>query len=96
VHLAGAVGTPAIGLFGPLNPASVLPPEPPAPAIGLVGDVPCLFCHNRTPVIHWITGCPNDIACMKRLESETVFEAVKSMLGHSKKREVNEPFTAFD
>jgi ADP-heptose:LPS heptosyltransferase len=95
VHVAGAVGTPVIGLFGPLNPASILPPDSPAPALGLVGDVPCLFCHNRTPVIHWITGCPNDIACMKRLGCETVFEAVKSMLGHGKKRELKERFTAF-
>jgi hypothetical protein len=96
VHVAGAVGTPAIGLFGPLNPASILPPDSPAPALGLVSDVPCLFCHNRTPVIHWITGCPNDIACMKRLDCETVFEAVKSVLGHGKEREVKEPLTAFD
>ena len=80
VHLAGAVGTPAIGLFGPVDPASRLPPDSPAPALGLVSDVPCLFCHNRTPVMHWITGCPNNIACMKKLDCETVFEAVKSML----------------
>ncbi len=72
VHVAGAVGTPAIGLFGPLNPASVLPPESLALAIGLVSDVPCLFCHNRTPAIHWFDGCPKGIACMKKLDCETV------------------------
>ena len=96
LHVAGAVGTPAIGLFGPMNPASILPPDSPARVLGLVSDVPCLFCHNRTPVIHWITGCPNDIACMKRLDSETVFGAVETMLDHRKKREVKEPLTAFD
>jgi hypothetical protein len=82
VHVAGAVGTPVIGLFGPLDPALVLPRE--SPALGLFADVPCLFCHNRTPVIHWVNGCPNDIACMKTLECKTVFQAVKSMLAHSK------------
>ena len=82
VHVAGAVGTPVIGLFGPLNPDLVLTPE--APGLGLFANVPCLFCHNRTPVIHWITGCPNDVACMKTLEVETVFQALKSMLVHSK------------
>jgi ADP-heptose:LPS heptosyltransferase len=82
VHVAGAVGTPLIGLFGPLNPSSRLPPD--SPSIGLFSDVPCLFCHNRTPVIHWISGCPNDIACMKKLDEQTVFEAVKSMLDKSK------------
>ena len=96
VHLAGAVGTPVIGLFGPLNPASVLSLDTLASTLGMVSDVPCLFCHNRTPVIHWITGCPHDIACMKRLDCETVFGAVKSTLGRSKNREIKEPWTAFD
>ena len=96
VHVAGAVGTPVIGLFGPLNPASVLPLDSPAPATGLFGDVPCLFCHNRTPVIHWFDGCPNDIACMKKLDCETVFEAVKSMVTHCKRRHVKESLTVLD
>jgi ADP-heptose:LPS heptosyltransferase len=90
VHVAGAVGTPVIGLFGPLNPALVLPPDALAPALGLFSDVPCLFCHNRTPVIHWLDGCPYDIACMKKLETKTVFEAVKAMLAQARKRSVNE------
>jgi ADP-heptose:LPS heptosyltransferase len=80
VHVAGAVSTPVIGLFGPLNPALILPPD--SPALGLCSDVPCLFCFNRTPVINWLSGCPNDIACMKNLGCQTVFEAVKSMLPH--------------
>ena len=88
VHVAGAVGTPVIGLFGPLNPNLVLTPE--RPALGLFADVPCLFCHNRTPVIHWIDGCPNDIACMKTLEVQSIFDAVKSMLADSRKPEVSE------
>jgi ADP-heptose:LPS heptosyltransferase len=87
VHLGGAVGTPVIGLFGPLDPASRLPSD--ARALGLVSDVRCRFCHNRTPVIHWFDGCPNDIACMKRLDEEAVFEAVKSMLTDSKRQETN-------
>lgn len=96
VHMAGAVGTPVIGLFGPLNPLLVLPQESLAPAVGLFSDVPCLFCHNRTPVIHWIDGCPNDIACMKTLEVESVFNAVKAMLADNRKREVNESLRVAD
>jgi ADP-heptose:LPS heptosyltransferase len=94
VHVAGTVGTPVIGLFGPVDPASRLPPD--SPALGLFSDVPCLFCHNRAPIIHWRDGCPNDIACMKKLDWHTVFEAVKSMLAHSTKREVKESVTIFD
>lgn len=85
VFVAATVGTRVIGLYGALDPASRLPPG--FPAIGLFSDVPCLFCHNRTPVMHWIDGCPNDIACMKKLDDRTVFEAVKSMLAHSIKPE---------
>jgi ADP-heptose:LPS heptosyltransferase len=88
VHVAGAVGTPVIGLFGPLNPDLVLTPE--TPGVGLFADVPCLFCHNRTPVIHWIDGCPNNIACMKTLEVESVFDAAKSVLTHGRKHDVSE------
>jgi ADP-heptose:LPS heptosyltransferase len=84
VHLAGTVDTPVIGLFGPLNPAFILPPD--SPAIALFSDVPCLFCHNKTPVIHWFDGCPHDIACMNQLCDETVFQAVKSMLRQRNKQ----------
>jgi ADP-heptose:LPS heptosyltransferase len=82
VHVAGAVGTPVVGLFGPVNPSYRLPTD--SPAVGLVGDVPCLFCHHQTPLGHWITGCPNNIRCMKTLDEQTVFEAAKSMLGQGK------------
>jgi ADP-heptose:LPS heptosyltransferase len=94
VHLAGSIGTPVIGLFGPSDPASRLPPD--SQALGVFGDVPCLFCHNRTPVIHWESGCPNNIACMKKLDEETVFEAVKSMLAHGAKREVTRSLPVID
>jgi ADP-heptose:LPS heptosyltransferase len=94
VHIAGAVGTPVIGLFGAVNPALRLPPD--SPALGLVSDVPCLFCHHQAPHGHWFDGCPNDIACMKTLDAESVFDAVKSMLGQSNKRQVKESFAAFD
>jgi ADP-heptose:LPS heptosyltransferase len=94
VHLAGTVGTPVVGLFGPVNPLYRLPPE--SPGVGLFSDVPCLFCHNRTPLGHWYTGCPNNISCMRKLDDQTVFEAVKSMLSQSKRREVKASVAAFD
>jgi len=94
VHLAGTVGTPVVGLFGPVNPRYRLPTD--SPAVGLFSDVPCLFCHNKTPLGHWYTGCPNNISCMKNLDDQTVFEAAKSMLAHSKKREVKESLMVFD
>jgi ADP-heptose:LPS heptosyltransferase len=88
VHIAGAVGTPVIGLFGPLDPALILPPA--SRALGLFSDVPCLFCHNRTPVVHWFDGCPNDIACMETLGPDTVFESAKATLARYRKHEASE------
>jgi ADP-heptose:LPS heptosyltransferase len=78
IHVAGAVGTPVVGLFGANNGQLRLPPA--SPGVGLVADVPCLYCHHRTPRGHWQSGCPCDIRCMKELEVAPVFQAVKEML----------------
>jgi ADP-heptose:LPS heptosyltransferase len=82
MHVAGAVGTPVIGLFGAVNPRHRLPPD--SQSAGLFSDVPCLFCHHTTPRGHWQTGCPNDIRCMKELDVQSVFQSVKSMLSQNK------------
>jgi ADP-heptose:LPS heptosyltransferase len=78
VHLAGAVGTPVIGLFGAVNPSYRLPPE--SPAVGLYSEAPCRFCHHTTPRGHWQSDCQNGIACMKELDVDTVFKAVESLV----------------
>jgi ADP-heptose:LPS heptosyltransferase len=78
VHIAGAVGVPIVGLYGALNPRFFLPRF--SPAAGVHADVPCLFCHHASPIGHWQSGCPHDIRCMKELEVQPVFQAVKSML----------------
>jgi hypothetical protein len=33
---------------------------------------------------YWQTGCPNDIRCMKELDVQTVFDAIKTMLAERK------------
>jgi ADP-heptose:LPS heptosyltransferase len=78
VHVAGAVGVPVVGLFGANAPQYRLAPE--TPGKGVFSPLPCIFCHHKTPRGHWRTGCPNDIRCMKELDVETVFQAVKQML----------------
>jgi heptosyltransferase-3 len=78
VHIAGAVGTPVVGLFGAVNPLYRLPPN--SPSIGLFSDVPCRFCQHLAQVGHWKDGCPHDIQCMKELDVQPVFEAVKTMI----------------
>jgi ADP-heptose:LPS heptosyltransferase len=78
VQVAGAVDTPVVGLYGAVNPLFRLPPD--SLSVGLHSEVPCLFCHHETPIGHWKNGCPYDIRCMKQLEVEPVFEAIKKML----------------
>lgn len=78
VHIAGAVGVPVVGLFGAVNPRFRLPPASPATAV--TSNVPCLGCHHTTPPGHWQSGCPYNIRCMKELDVETVYQAVKKML----------------
>lgn len=82
IHIAGAVGVPVVSVFGAVNPGFRLPPS--SPAVGLFSEVPCLFCHHKTPRGHWKHGCPYDIRCMKQLEVETVFESVKLMLAEQR------------
>lgn len=84
IHIAGAVGTPVVGLFGANAPQFRLPPA--SPGIGVVADVLCLFCHHQTPRGHWKDGCPHDIRCMKELTVETVFRSIKEMLSRPARR----------
>jgi ADP-heptose:LPS heptosyltransferase len=77
LHIAGAVGVPVVGVFGPVGN---LPPD--SAALGVVAEVPCRFCHHRTPIAHWQIGCPHDIRCMKELKVDAVFTAVQSLLAN--------------
>jgi ADP-heptose:LPS heptosyltransferase len=81
LHLAGAVGTPIVGLFGPVNPALRLPAE--TPSVGVAAELDCIGCNHRIPRLHWTTNCPYDIKCMRVLEPSAVLHAVTSMLGAS-------------
>ena len=75
LHLAAAVGTRAVGLFGPVDPALRLPGN--ARAVTAEPRLPCQFCHHRLPRGHWETGCPHDTACMRQLLPERVIAALE-------------------
>jgi ADP-heptose:LPS heptosyltransferase len=78
LHLAGAVGTPVAGVFGPTNPRYFLPLNPLAQ--GVFKTVPCSFCHHETPIKHWQTGCPYDVRCMKEITTAQVVEAAEDLI----------------
>jgi heptosyltransferase-2 len=69
MHLAAAVGTHVVALFGPTNEHAT---SPLGPHTLLVEDVFCRPCLLRE--------CPIDHRCMKRITPEAVFAAVVRQL----------------
>jgi len=73
LHIAACTRTPAVGIFGSTLPQFFYAEK--IRAAFAVSDVPCAGCYHRLPRLHWITGCPHDIQCMKTLKVETVLRA---------------------
>jgi heptosyltransferase-2 len=67
MHLAAAVGTPIVGLFGSTSPELTGPGLPGCGMHALLRlDVPCSPCFRRT--------CPIDFRCMLGLDTDSVLE----------------------
>lgn len=74
LHLAAAVGTPTVALFGPTNPAKWAPPGPRNRVVRADHDCSgCVAWHPRAP-------CLQDGACMKTIAVETVQTAAFQQL----------------
>ena len=68
-HLAAALGTPVVALFGPTDPALSAPLGP----VAVVRHaVPCAPCFYR--------ACPIDHPCMRRISADEVGERVAALL----------------
>lgn len=85
MHVAAAVNTPCLALFGPTDPALRLWNLDRSEAI--VHLVDCSFCHHRRPRLHWQTGCPFDIRCMCDLSPEPVFAEAQRFLSSGRFRD---------
>jgi heptosyltransferase-2 len=73
MHVAAALGTPVVALFGSTSPALTGPGLPGDPRHRLLqSDAPCAPCFRRE--------CPIDFRCLKGVSVETVVEAVSSAL----------------
>ena len=73
LHIAACTRTPSVGLFG-----MTLPEYRFSEAFRrdfVVNRVDCCGCEHRKPCLHWVTGCPNEIKCMKTLPVEAVLRA---------------------
>ncbi len=73
MHIASALGTPYIALFGPTDPARhVVPSED---HVVIKKDLKCSPCYNP--------NCSKGFKCMSGIEVEEVFAAVKKILSKS-------------
>lgn len=73
VHVAAAIGTPTIGIFGPTSPWHWAPLNPLAAVIETLTDVPCRPCHKPTcRLIHH--------RCMRDIPAAQVLPAIHRAL----------------
>jgi ADP-heptose:LPS heptosyltransferase len=82
LHIAASVRTPAVGVWG-----STLPQFFYAPKVQenfVTSRVECAGCYHRLPRLHWVTGCPHDIQCMKKIAVAEVLQACLVQLGKAK------------
>jgi heptosyltransferase-2 len=73
LHVAAALGTPSIGIFGPTSPWHWAPLNPIAAVIQAKIDLPCRPCHKPTcRLVHH--------RCMRDIPTEQVLEATRGAL----------------
>jgi ADP-heptose:LPS heptosyltransferase len=86
LHLAGGVGAKCVGIFGSTLAKYRLPRN--GKEIGVNAEVSCLGCHHgKNGPLHWQTGCPNEIRCMKELTVDEVYAACVQLLEGSRAAE---------
>jgi len=73
LHVAACLRTPAVGVFGPTLPQMFYPEK--FRKNFVASQVSCAGCHHRVPRLHWITGCPFDVKCMKEIQPEELVDA---------------------
>ena len=79
MHLATAVGTPVVAMFGPSDPRVYGPYSSSATAVG--GGLSCSPCFNRG----WAPTC-TDARCMREISVEQVWTAVREQIKVSAER----------
>src|SRR3712207_4615798 len=77
LHLAAAVGTPTVRLYGPTSQAVFGPWGDPAVQVGIQASLPCQPCGNITVPPCGATGTP---ACLRVVGPEEVVAAARGIL----------------
>ncbi|MDX2084938.1 MAG: lipopolysaccharide heptosyltransferase II [Candidatus Melainabacteria bacterium] len=71
LHMAAAVGTPVVALFGPMSDQKWHPWTQAHRVVAV--DLPCRPCHLKG-------ACPHEYACMKQLSVEAVLDACQTVM----------------
>ena len=79
MHIAAAVGTPVIGIFGPTNPVKNRPWGSETEAIVVRKTLPCSPCYVAFSA-HIECTNPNRLECMDLISVDEVFEQVETIL----------------
>jgi ADP-heptose:LPS heptosyltransferase len=79
LHIAASTRTPSVAVWGLTSPQNFYAAD--FRKHFVVSDVPCQGCYHRRPRVDWVTGCPEDIKCMKTLPVEKVLNACLAQLG---------------
>ena len=78
LHIAACARTAAVGIFGMTLPEYRFSQNFRRDFV--TNRVECAGCEHRKPRLHWVTGCPYDIKCMKTLPVEPVLRACLAKL----------------
>ncbi len=78
LHIAASVQTPAVGIWGPTSPLMYFSNSDARSFV--TSQIACQGCQHRYPRLHWVTGCPHDIACMKSIPVKEVLNACLATL----------------
>lgn len=88
MHLAAAVETPVVAIFGPSNHRAWGPYPPDAPRNVVVREpLACSPCIHRGHAFGTPAGCPAR-TCLDLIEVETVFQAVEQLLARAPRRAI--------
>jgi len=83
LHIAAGTRTPSVGIFGMTLPEYRFSKDFRKDFV--TSRVECAGCEHRKPRLHWVTGCPYDIRCMKTLDMDDVLRACLAKLEPLKK-----------
>lgn len=78
LHIAACARTASVGVFGMTLPEYRFSADFRRDFV--TNRVECAGCEHRKPRLHWVTGCPYDIKCMKTLPVEPVLRACLAKL----------------